>query len=275
MIGATLGAVDRHRDRLRHRRADRARCVIFYVAYQQFENYVIYPRVMSRTVDLPGSLTVIAALVGASLLGVVGALLAIPTAAAIPLLVKEVLLPAGTARLEAPPSVRVARWCRRSPSGRPTAAAAVRRPPGATRRDDHVEHLLGVADPQVLGARRRRPPRPAARREPLAGLRRLQVVVVLGHQRRQRLAGLAPRRRGRSAVARSAAAGDSSTAPSHGRVVAVISARSVPNDQPTSQSRAGRGTRRTRSPPPRRTAPPPPSSNVPSLVPCSLGCRGC
>jgi predicted PurR-regulated permease PerM len=48
---------------------------------------------MSRSVDLPGSLIVIAALVGAALLGVVGALLAIPTAAALTLLTKEVFLP--------------------------------------------------------------------------------------------------------------------------------------------------------------------------------------
>jgi predicted PurR-regulated permease PerM len=53
---------------------------------------------MSRSVDLPGSIIVIAALVGASLLGVVGALLAIPTAAAITLLVKEVFLPRQQAR---------------------------------------------------------------------------------------------------------------------------------------------------------------------------------
>ncbi|MER7559363.1 AI-2E family transporter [Nocardioides sp. NPDC126508] len=64
--------------------------VVFYIAYQQFENYVVYPRVMSRSVDIPGVITVIAALVGASLLGVVGALLAIPTAAAILMLVREV-----------------------------------------------------------------------------------------------------------------------------------------------------------------------------------------
>jgi predicted PurR-regulated permease PerM len=45
---------------------------------------------MSRSVDIPGVITVIAALIGASLLGVVGALLAIPTAAAILMLVREV-----------------------------------------------------------------------------------------------------------------------------------------------------------------------------------------
>ena len=60
--------------------------------YQQVENYVIYPRVMRRTVDVPGAVIVIAALVGAALLGVVGALLAIPTAAAVLLVIREVVV---------------------------------------------------------------------------------------------------------------------------------------------------------------------------------------
>jgi predicted PurR-regulated permease PerM len=68
-------------------------CVIFYVIYQQFENYVLYPRVMRSSVDVPGVMTVIAVLIGGALLGVVGALLAIPTAAAILLLVREVVTP--------------------------------------------------------------------------------------------------------------------------------------------------------------------------------------
>jgi predicted PurR-regulated permease PerM len=67
-------------------------CVIFYVVYQQVENYLIYPRVMRRTVDVPGAVTVIAALVGTALLGVVGALLAIPTASAVLLLLREVVV---------------------------------------------------------------------------------------------------------------------------------------------------------------------------------------
>ena len=53
---------------------------------------MIYPRVRSKSVDIPGAVTVIAALVGASLLGVVGALLAIPTAAAILMLVREMFV---------------------------------------------------------------------------------------------------------------------------------------------------------------------------------------
>jgi predicted PurR-regulated permease PerM len=98
MIGATLGAVVVTAIGFATDPLTGLYCLIFYILYQQFENYVIYPRVMSRSVDLPGSLIVIAALIGASLLGVIGALLAIPTAAALTLLVREVLVPRQQAR---------------------------------------------------------------------------------------------------------------------------------------------------------------------------------
>jgi predicted PurR-regulated permease PerM len=71
---------------------------IYYVAYQQLESYLIYPRIMQRSVDIPGSVTVIAALVGGSLMGVIGALLAVPVAAALLLLHREVLLKRQDAR---------------------------------------------------------------------------------------------------------------------------------------------------------------------------------
>ena len=93
MIGATLGAVIVIAIGFATDPRIGLACLIFYVLYQQLENYVIYPRVMSRSVNMPGSIIVIAALVGAALLGVIGALLAIPTAAAITLLVKEIFLP--------------------------------------------------------------------------------------------------------------------------------------------------------------------------------------
>jgi predicted PurR-regulated permease PerM len=98
MIGATLGAVIVTAVGFATEPKIGLFCLIFYVVYQQFENYVVYPRVMARSVDLAGSFIVIAALVGAALLGVVGALLAIPTAAAIQLLVKELLIPRQQAR---------------------------------------------------------------------------------------------------------------------------------------------------------------------------------
>jgi len=66
---------------------------IFFIVYQQFENFVIYPRVMARSVDVPPMIAVIAALIGAALLGVVGALLAIPLSAGLAYIVREVLLP--------------------------------------------------------------------------------------------------------------------------------------------------------------------------------------
>ncbi len=92
MIGATLGAIVVSAIGFATDVQTGIICIVFYVIYQQVENYVIYPRVMSRSVDVPGAVTVIAALVGASLLGVIGALLAIPVAAAILLLVREVFV---------------------------------------------------------------------------------------------------------------------------------------------------------------------------------------
>ncbi len=67
--------------------------MIYYLVYQQLENYLIAPRIMSRTVKVPGFLAVIAALAGATLLGVLGALIAIPIAAGILLIVQEVVIP--------------------------------------------------------------------------------------------------------------------------------------------------------------------------------------
>jgi predicted PurR-regulated permease PerM len=65
----------------------------YYLAYQQVENYLISPRIMSRTVSVPGSVAVVAALTGGTLLGVVGALVAIPVAAGVLLIVQEVVIP--------------------------------------------------------------------------------------------------------------------------------------------------------------------------------------
>ncbi|QIK75930.1 AI-2E family transporter [Nocardioides piscis] len=71
---------------------------IYYLLYQQIESYVILPRIMKRSVDIPGSVTVIAALLGGSLMGIIGALLAVPVAAAVLLLHREVFLKRQDAR---------------------------------------------------------------------------------------------------------------------------------------------------------------------------------
>jgi predicted PurR-regulated permease PerM len=62
---------------------------IFAIAYQQFENYVVQPRIQSRAVELDPFIVVIAAIFGGTLLGIVGALLAIPSAAAIQIAMRE------------------------------------------------------------------------------------------------------------------------------------------------------------------------------------------
>jgi predicted PurR-regulated permease PerM len=63
--------------------------IIFAIAYQQFENYVVQPRIQSRAVKLDPFIVVIAAIFGGTLLGIVGALLAIPSAAAIQIAMHE------------------------------------------------------------------------------------------------------------------------------------------------------------------------------------------
>lgn len=65
----------------------------FYLAYRLLEDYLLAPRIMRRTVDVPGLVTVVATLVGGVLLGVIGALVAIPVAAAVKLLLEELAAP--------------------------------------------------------------------------------------------------------------------------------------------------------------------------------------
>ena len=66
---------------------------VSYVIYIQIENYVITPRIMRRSLSLPGLVTIISALLGTSLLGLVGGLLAVPIAAAVLLILDEVVFP--------------------------------------------------------------------------------------------------------------------------------------------------------------------------------------
>jgi predicted PurR-regulated permease PerM len=67
--------------------------LVYYVAARLAEDYLIAPRVNRRTVDVHPLVTILAVLAGAALLGVVGALVAIPAAVAIRLVATEVLLP--------------------------------------------------------------------------------------------------------------------------------------------------------------------------------------
>ncbi len=66
---------------------------ILFIVYQQLENYLIAPRVMQKTVNLPAVGVLLAGLLGGTLLGLVGALMAIPIAAAIKAVMTEVRTP--------------------------------------------------------------------------------------------------------------------------------------------------------------------------------------
>lgn len=67
--------------------------LVYFLVYQQIENYVIAPRIMTKAVDISPAAVLLAALIGGNLLGFVGALMAIPAAASIKLLVQEIYLP--------------------------------------------------------------------------------------------------------------------------------------------------------------------------------------
>jgi predicted PurR-regulated permease PerM len=64
----------------------------FYICYRLAEDYLLVPRVMGRTVQVPAIVSLIAVLIGGVLLGIIGALVAIPIAAAIRLLLQEIAI---------------------------------------------------------------------------------------------------------------------------------------------------------------------------------------
>ncbi|WP_230673926.1 MULTISPECIES: AI-2E family transporter [unclassified Rathayibacter] len=66
---------------------------IYYLVYMQIEAYVLSPRIMARAVSVPGAVVVIAAVAGGTIAGVLGALVAIPVAASIIIVVQKVVFP--------------------------------------------------------------------------------------------------------------------------------------------------------------------------------------
>ena len=150
---------------------------VYFFAYQQVENYVLYPRMMQRSVDVSPAVTVVAVLVGGSLLGVIGALLAIPIAAGV----------SCSCRRSSPPS-----RTRPERSVRQVVRARQRRAGRRHPRDHGVEQLLGVPHEQVLRAGEVDHLGLRHDGEALPRLRRAQEVVQLRHQRHQRLARPCP-----------------------------------------------------------------------------------
>lgn len=73
-----------------------------YLVYMQIEAYLMTPRVMGKQVSIPGSLVVIGAFAGATLLGLLGALVAVPVTAAILMILNQVFFPKQDAKTIAP-----------------------------------------------------------------------------------------------------------------------------------------------------------------------------
>jgi predicted PurR-regulated permease PerM len=83
--------------------------LVIQLIYQQVENYVVYPIVYRRAVELSAFTTIVAVMIAGALLGVVGAILAVPFAAVIKIVLREAGAPrrARMAALREPPDVPV------------------------------------------------------------------------------------------------------------------------------------------------------------------------
>ncbi len=76
--------------------------LIAYFIYVQLEAYQVTPRIMGKAVNVPGVLVIIAAMTGAALMGLFGALLAIPITASILIVVREIVIPKRDGQTEPP-----------------------------------------------------------------------------------------------------------------------------------------------------------------------------
>ena len=112
-VGATVAAVILVAVALTVGTTEAVIMLIIQLVYQQVENYIIYPIVYRQAVELTGFTTIVAVLIVGSLLGVVGAILAVPFAAVVKTVLHEAGRPGGSG------------W-RRCASARPSASAGPR-----------------------------------------------------------------------------------------------------------------------------------------------------
>ena len=90
LVGATLGAAVAVLAAFLHNSTAGIIAVVFFIAYQQFENSVLQMTVMSRTVKVNPLVVLLSVLFGVELFGLMGALLAIPLAGSVQVLFKEI-----------------------------------------------------------------------------------------------------------------------------------------------------------------------------------------
>ena len=89
LVGATLGAVPAVLVAFLNSTTDGIAVLIFFIAYQQFENHVLQVQIMARTVQINQLVVLVSVLVGVELFGLLGALLAIPAAGVIQVIVRD------------------------------------------------------------------------------------------------------------------------------------------------------------------------------------------
>ena len=104
LVGATLGAVPTIAFAFLHSTPAGVAGIIFFIAYQQFENHVLQVSIMSRTVNVNPLTVLVSVLVGVELFGLLGALLAIPAAGVIQVVARD-MWDHGEGRLQDEPSV--------------------------------------------------------------------------------------------------------------------------------------------------------------------------
>jgi predicted PurR-regulated permease PerM len=93
-VGATLGAIVVSLVALGTRGLGIAIVtVIFFIVYQQLENWIIYPRVMRQAVEISNLATIVSVLIGFAAFGVIGVFIAVPGYAAIQLIIRQVIHP--------------------------------------------------------------------------------------------------------------------------------------------------------------------------------------
>ena len=90
LVGATLGAIPTIGVAFLHSTPAGVGMLIFYIVYQQFENHVLQVSIMSKTVKVSPLTVLVSVLVGVELLGFMGALLAIPAAGVIQVVVRDI-----------------------------------------------------------------------------------------------------------------------------------------------------------------------------------------
>jgi len=91
-VGSYLGAIPAVLVALTKGPAYGVATVVYFIAYQQFENYLLGPRIYQNAIDLSPAAVIVSTLIGGSLAGFAGALLALPVAATIKVVTHDVML---------------------------------------------------------------------------------------------------------------------------------------------------------------------------------------